>query len=73
MCLKILFMFLEREGGREGEREGNMDVGEKHHSADSYTPPTGDLATTQACALTGNGTDDLSVPGNTPNPLSYTS
>ena len=25
-------------------------------------PPTGDLATTQACALTGNQTGDLSVP-----------
>ena len=30
--------------GREGEREGNIDVWEKHGPVASHTPPTGDLA-----------------------------
>ena len=43
---KILFIF--RDGGREGEREG-----EKHHCVvASHAQPIGGLAATQACALT---------------------
>ena len=34
-------MFRERE---EGEREGNIDVQERHQLVASCTPPTGDLA-----------------------------
>ena len=46
--LKKIFIFRER--GREEEREG-----EKHQCVvASQAPPTGDLATTQACALTRN-------------------
>ena len=40
---KILFI-LEREEGREKERERNIDVWENHRLAASRTPPTGDLA-----------------------------
>ena len=44
--------YLFRERGREGEREG-----QKHQCVvASHVPPTGDLAKTQACALTGNQT-----------------
>ena len=39
----------------EGEREG-----EKHQCVvASHMPPPGTWPTTQACALTGNGTNDL--------------
>ena len=48
--LKILFLERRKEGEREGER-----------SVTSHTPPTGDLAPTQARALTGNATSDLSA------------
>ena len=41
-------------------REGKID-GEKHLPVASPRPPTGDLDHTQACALTGNRTGDLSV------------
>ena len=54
---KRFYLFIFRERGREGEREG-----EKHpYVVASHTPPTGDLAITQACALTGNRTGDPSV------------
>ena len=36
----------------------------------SHTPPTGDLAATQACALTGNPTGDPLVHRPALNPLS---
>ena len=66
--LKILFIYFWR-GEREGEREG-----EKHQCVlASYMLPTGYLAATQACALTGNRTGDLLVPRPVLNPLSYTS
>ena len=65
--LKILFIF--RQKGREGEREG-----EKHqcvvalaHSQLRTSP------TTQACALTGNQTSNPLVCRPMLNPLSYTS
>ena len=48
----FIYLFIFSERGREGEREG-----EKHQCVvASHTPPTGDLATTQACALPGNQT-----------------
>ena len=43
-------LFVFREGGREGEREGD-----KHQCVvDSWASPTGDLARNQAHALAGN-------------------
>ena len=43
--LKILFIYIEREGKGGGERGGSIDVREKHPSVASCAPPTGeDLA-----------------------------
>ena len=50
------YLFTFRERRHEGEREG-----EKHRLVATPTPPSGDLATTQACALTGNQTGNLLV------------
>ena len=64
---KILFIF--RDGGREGERDG-----EKHHCVvASHAQPIGGLAATQACALTWSGTSDPLVHRPAPNPLSHSS
>ena len=72
LVLYILFfkgfcLFIFRERGREGEREG-----EKHQCVvASHTPRNGTWPATQACALTGNRTRDSSgLPAL--NPLSYT-
>ena len=51
--LKFLFIYLEREEGREKERERNIDVW-----LPLTWPPTGDLAYNPGCALTGNWTGD---------------
>ena len=56
-----------RERGSEGE-----GVGEKHQSV-APVPSTGDLAHTQACALTGNRTSYPLVCMLALNPLSHTS
>ena len=49
-CFLIFYLFIFRERGREGEREG-----EKHQCVVvSHAPHTGDLAHNQACALTEN-------------------
>ena len=61
--LKILFIF--RESGRKGERDG-----EKHQSVASHMPPAGD---TQACALTGSRTSNRSVQRPVFNPLNQAS
>ena len=51
------FIYFFRERGREGEREG-----EKHQCmVASRVTPTGGLAQTQACALTGNRIGDALV------------
>ena len=43
--LKDFIYFLERRGGKEKEREGNIDVREKHTSISSLLyAPSGDLA-----------------------------
>ena len=66
---KDVHLFIFRERGKEGEKEG-----EKHQSVvASHVPPTGDLAATQACALTGNRTSNTLVHRPVFNPLSYTS
>ena len=66
--LKILFIYRER--GREGEREG-----EKHQYVwlPLMHPPLGTWSVTQACALTGNRTRDPLVHRLALNPLSHTS
>ena len=66
--LKILFVYF-RQSGREGEREG-----ERHQCVvASHAPSTGDLAATQACALTGNQTGEPLVCRLVLSPLSHTS
>ena len=40
----FIYLFVERQEGREKERERNIDVGEKIRSVASCMPPTGDLA-----------------------------
>ena len=53
LFLKILFIFRER--GREGEREGEK----QQCVVDSHMrPPLGTWPTAQACTLTGNRTGD---------------
>ena len=60
-------LFLERGGGKKKERERNINM---------WLPLTcplwGTWPATQACALTGNWTDDLLVHRLTLNPLSHT-
>ena len=62
-----IYLFLERGEGKEKE-------GEKHQCVvASHTSCTGDLAHTQACALTGNQTGNCLVCRPAFNPLSHTS
>ena len=61
------YLFTFRERGREGEGESVRDL------VASCMPPTGDLAATLACALTGNRTGDLLVHRSALNPLGHTS
>ena len=62
----FIYLFLERGG-----KERNFDVQEK--LALSRVPPTDTWPATQACALTGNRTSNLSVCRPALNPLSHTS
>ena len=55
------YLFLERRERREKERETDIDVREKHGSVASRMPQTETEPVTQACALTGDGTSDLSL------------
>ena len=65
---KDFYLFIFREKGREGERDG-----EKYQCVvASHAPPLGTWPTTQACALTGNRTGDPLVRRLTLNPLSHT-
>ena len=65
VCFKILFIYLFLERGKEGEKHQCMVA--------FHVPPTGDLAATQARALTGNRTGDPLVHRPALNPLSHTS
>ena len=47
----FIYLFLDREDGREKERERNISVW-----LPPARPPPGTWAKTQACALTGNQT-----------------
>ena len=65
----IFYLFIFRERGREGEREG-----EKHQCVvASHAPLLGTWPATQACALTGNWTGDHLIHGPVLNPISHTS
>ena len=59
----FIYLFLEREGGREKERERN----------NLHAPNGGTWPTTQARTLTGNQTSDLLVCRLAFNPLTHTS
>ena len=70
--IKILFSF--REIRREGVRERNTDVRVKHWSVACHTSPNrGTKPATQARALMGNQTGDLSLCWTMPNQLNHTS
>ena len=69
----FIYLFLERGEGREKKRERNTDVLEINLPVESHLPPTEDLTQTQACALTGNRTSNLSVCRLALSPLSHTS
>ena len=61
----FIYLFLERGKGREKEKHQCVVA--------SRAPLTGDPATTQACALTGNPTGDPLVHRPALSPLSHTS
>ena len=69
LYFKILFIFIFREKGKEGERE----EGKHKCVVASQYPLLGTWPATQACALTGNQTGDPLVPKPVLNPLSRTS
>ena len=64
----IFYLFLERQEGRENERERNINVW-----LPLKCPQLGTWPTTQACALTGNRTDTPLLCRPVLNPLSHTS
>ena len=64
----FIYLFLEREEGREKERERHTNVW-----LPLVRPSPGTWPATQACALTGNRTGEPLVRRPALNPLSYTS
>ena len=66
MILFIYLLFLERGEGKLRREKHKCVIA-------SHTPPTGDMAATQARALTGARTGDPLVCRRVFNPLSYTS
>ena len=64
----FIYLFLERGEGKEEERERNINVW-----LPLARPQMGTWPATQACALTGDPTGDLSVHRLVFNPLSRTS
>ena len=72
LSILTFYLFIFRERGRKGEREG-----EKHQcvvaSCAPWCPALGTWPTTQACALTGNQTSDPLVLRPVLNPLRHTS
>ena len=63
----FIYIFLERG------KERNINVQEKHNLVASHMLPARSWPTTQACALTGNQTGDLSFLRPALNPLSHAS
>ena len=70
-----LYLFIFRERGREGGREGKKQQCARNTLIGclSYTPNWGTWPTTLGCAVTGNQTCSLSVCRPALSPLSYTS
>ena len=68
----FIYLFVERQEGREKERERNIDVGEKIRLVASCMPPTGDLARNPGLCPGWDWTSDLSIHRPVLNPLSYT-
>ena len=66
--LDFIYLVLEREEGRENEREGNINVW-----LHLMSPTQGTWPATQACALTGDRTCDPLVHRPALNPQSHTS
>ena len=64
----FIYLLLERGEGREKDGERNINVW-----LPLTSPQLGTWPTTQACALTGNRTSDLSVCRRALDPLSHTS
>ena len=64
-----LFVYLLIERG-EGRRKRERSMTQKHQLVASHIP-TRNQSTTEACALIGNQTGDLSLCGTTPNQLSH--
>ena len=71
----ILLFFIFRERGREGEKEGAKHQCDRKKSTRClpYVLSPGTKPITQACALTGNWTGDLSPCRTMPNQLRHTS
>ena len=67
--LKIFYLFIFRQRGRKGERGGETSM----FGCLLHAPHQGTWPTTQACALTGNQTNDPLVCRPALNPLSHTS
>ena len=69
----FIYLFIFREKGREGEREGEKHRRERGTwiSCCSWAPCPGTKPTTQACALTENRTSDLPLCRTTPKQLSH--
>ena len=73
VCLRFYF-FLFRERGTEEEREGETSMCERNVDRLPLARPQPETwPTTQACALTGNRTGDLSVCKPVLDPLSHPS
>ena len=74
LIFKIFYLFIFRERGGEGEREGENHPCEKESSFSwlPYMPWAGKEPTTQACALTGNWSSDILLCRRTPNQLRHT-
>ena len=70
--LRFIFLFLERGQRKEKERERSTCEINIHLLSFTH-PQLGTWPTTQACALTGNRTSDLSICRPVLNPLSHTS
>ena len=68
LFLKRFYLFLEREEGKEKERERNINLW-----LPLARPLMGTWPATQACALTGNRTSNPSVCRPALNPLSHIS
>ena len=72
---KRFYLFIFRERGREAGRGGEKHwCGREHWSVSCPScPQPRTWPATQACALTGNWTSELSVCRTVPNPLRHTS